>query len=122
MRLDQGRVVLLAGALFALAGPACAGSEAPVRAQTSAVAAIRSANEVGAEGAPRAAYHLELAKEQLELAERLIRDDEMEAAERMLLRAQADADLAIALTREARAQRDAERVRRQIRDLRQAQF
>jgi hypothetical protein len=121
MRLERTYVLFLAAPLLALAGYACAGSDAPLRAQTSAVAAIRSANEVGAEGAPRAAYHLELAKEQVAAAQRLIAEDEMEAAERMLRRAQADADLAIALTRQQEANRDAERVRQQIRDLRQAQ-
>jgi hypothetical protein len=62
--------------------------------------AIRAAEEVGAAHIPEAALHLELAKEQFEHARKLTSPDEQAAATRLLLRARADADLSLALTRQ----------------------
>ncbi|WP_437603710.1 DUF4398 domain-containing protein [Sorangium sp. So ce590] len=67
-------------------------------------AMIRAAEEVGAEEVPPADIHLCLAREQVERARRLSAEGVRDRARRMLLRAQADAELALALTREARAQ------------------
>ncbi len=78
---------------------ACAGSAAPASSTASAQAAIRSAREVGAERDPTAALHLQYAAEQFDRAERLSRNGDGDEAGRMLLRAQADAELAMALTR-----------------------
>jgi len=61
--------------------------------------AIRAAEEVGAAHNPEAALHLELAKEQFEHARRLTSADDRPASMRLLLRARADADLSLALTR-----------------------
>ena len=46
---------------------------------------------------PQAALHLKLAEEQLLAAKALIRDNDNKRAEYVLMRAQADAELAIAL-------------------------
>ncbi|KYF59148.1 hypothetical protein BE08_18160 [Sorangium cellulosum] len=67
-------------------------------------ALIRAAEEVGVEEIPRADLHLRLAREQVERARRLSAEGAPDRARRMLLRAQADAELAIACAREARAQ------------------
>ena len=64
------------------------------------VGAIRAAEEVGAAHTPEASLHLELAKEQFEHSRHLTTPDDRPAATRLLLRARADADLALALTRE----------------------
>jgi hypothetical protein len=61
--------------------------------------AIRAAEEVGAAHIPEAALHLQLAKEQFEQARRLTSPEERPMSTRLLLRARADADLALALTR-----------------------
>jgi hypothetical protein len=61
-------------------------------------AAIRSAEQSGAEEVPRAALHLQLAKEELEAATALHKSGDKEEAESMLLRAEADAELAIVLS------------------------
>jgi hypothetical protein len=61
--------------------------------------AIRSAEEVGAGKVPRAAFHLQLALEQSEHAKGLIASGDKVAANSLLLRAQADAELAVALVR-----------------------
>jgi len=62
--------------------------------------AIRAAEEVGAAHSPEAALHLELAKEQFEHARKLTSADDRPMSTRLLLRARADADLSLALTRE----------------------
>jgi hypothetical protein len=61
--------------------------------------AIRAAEEVGASSVPRAALYLQLAREGVENAQVLATKGEKEMAESMLLRAQADAELAVALSR-----------------------
>ncbi len=97
----------------------CAGAAAPTEAKTNTIAAIRSAREVGAERTPQAAYHLELAQEQLARAEQQIQHGRMQLAQRSLERARADADLAIALTREASVEEEARDVRTRIEEMRE---
>lgn len=92
------------GLLFA-AG--CASVPAPSERIVSARAAIRSASEVGATGDPNAALHLKLATDNFDEADRLMRQDDNERANLMLMRAEADAELAIVLTRAARSQETA---------------
>jgi hypothetical protein len=96
------RELALAAGWLALLGPAqaCAGAPAPTERLTTAEAAIRGAKEIDAQNLPRGALHLKLAREQVELAKRYIADDRNEGADLALLRAQADAELAIALARE----------------------
>ncbi len=67
--------------------------------ETSA-ATIRAAQEVGASEVPQAALHVQLAREQAEQAKGLLEQGERERAESLFARAQADADLALALARE----------------------
>jgi hypothetical protein len=55
---------------------------------------------LGAANQPKAQLHLQLAREQIGMANASIRDGDNEKADRMLVRAKADAELAIALTRE----------------------
>jgi pyridoxal biosynthesis lyase PdxS len=76
----------------------CAGSPAPNAKVASSEAAIRAAQETGSGNVPQAALHLKLAEEQLASAKALIRDNENKRAEYVLMRTQADAELAIALS------------------------
>jgi len=86
----------------------CASSfPVPSARVVSSNAAIRSAREVGAEHLPAAALHLRLAQEQYASAQRLIAKGENERADWKLQRAQADAELALALSRENVAQAEA---------------
>jgi hypothetical protein len=62
-------------------------------------AAMRAAEEVGAAKVPEAALRLQLAKEQVERAKTMTSESQQPAADRLVLRAQADADLALALAR-----------------------
>jgi len=54
---------------------------------------------VGAERDPTAALHLQYAREQFVRAEQLSQNGDGDEAQRMLLRAQSDAELAMAITR-----------------------
>ena len=79
---------------------ACASYPPPTERVTTAEAAIRAADEVGAGAVPRAALHLKLAQEQTETARHLMQDGYNERAEQTLKRAQADAELALAISKE----------------------
>ena len=70
--------------------------------------AIRAAEEVGAAHNPEAALHLQLAKEQFEHARKLTSAEDRPRATRLLLRARADADLSLALTREGTSKVEAQ--------------
>lgn len=82
-----------------LALAACGGTAASTARMGATQAAIRSADEVGAEREPTAALHLQYAREQFSQAEQLSRSGEGARAERVLARAEADAELALALSR-----------------------
>lgn len=75
----------------------CGSSEKIVNREAS-TSAIHAAQEVGASEVPSASLYLQLAKEGLTKAETLAKEGEKEQAESMLLRAQADAELAIILS------------------------
>lgn len=98
-------ITLTTGLLLALG---CAGNYPPPTQQMADVqSANRSATELGAQKNPRAELHLKLAEEQLEQARRAVADDDNERAESLLMRAKADAELAVALTRENSAKTQA---------------
>lgn len=75
----------------------CAAAK-PLHTEASS-AAIRSAEELGAKDVPQAALHLQLAKEGLEAASVLNERGQTDEGGSMLLRAEADAELAVALSR-----------------------
>jgi len=105
---------------LALAGilGACAAPLPPTQRMEANSAAIRSAEEVGAPKVPQAALHLQLAREQTEHAQALLAKGERGNAEGLLLRAEADADLAVALSREDTSKRQAQEAIEQVRKLR----
>src|SRR4029078_9957229 len=95
------RVSKIATATLLLAWLAGCGSyPPPTEPMTTAEAAIRGAEEVNASQIPRAALHLKLAQEQTDKAKRLMEDGYNERAELTLKRAQADAELAISISKE----------------------
>jgi hypothetical protein len=61
--------------------------------------------------------HLKLARDQLQEAKELMREDEHEKAHLMLQRATADAELALMLARKKDAEEKAERARQQVESL-----
>jgi hypothetical protein len=104
---------MIAAPLMMLA--ACGGTAASTARMGATQAAIRSAGEVGAEHNPTAALHLQYAREQFAQAEQLSRDGHGERAERVLARAEADADLALALSRRSTAMAAAQQATSQVR-------
>jgi hypothetical protein len=115
VRHPPGIGLLVAIGLSALTSLGCA--SAPLRTEGSA-SAIRAAEEVGADGVPRAALHLQLARENLDKASRLHKDGQKKEAESMLMRAEADAELAVALSREEGERREAAKAMDKVRQLR----
>jgi hypothetical protein len=111
--------LLTLAALAALAATACGGAPPPNDRLMASVAAERSAKEMGAQGTPQAALHLKLADEEIAQAKTLMKDGDNERAEYVLIRAKADAELSLALAKEASAKADAERVADQIKNLQQ---
>jgi hypothetical protein len=79
--------------------------------------AIRAAEEVGAAHNPEAALHLELAKEQFEHARKLTSADDRPKSTQLLLRARADADLSLALTRESTSKLEAQAALEKVKTL-----
>ncbi len=103
--------------LAAAACAACGGYPPPNDKLMASVAAARSAREVGAEQSPQASLHLKLADEQIARAKGLIKDGDNERAEYTLIRAKADAELALALAKEAAAKADTQQAVDQIKAL-----
>jgi hypothetical protein len=90
-----------------LAGAACGGSySAPVQRSADAQAATRAAQEVaaGTNNPPAAQLHLRLAQEGIARARGLMANGENRKADFALVRAKADAELALALARQESAQ------------------
>lgn len=102
------KTVLLALAATCAAG--CAGSyPVPTQRIEGARTAVEKAHGAGADMLPAAELHLKLAEEQTAAASAALRDGDNKRAEHLLLRAQADAELAAAMAREDKAKTDAPR-------------
>ncbi len=89
------------GAIAAVASVGCGASyPAPSEHLASSMAAVRAAQETGANNVPKAQLHLKLAEEQVAQAKALIADGKNERADYMTLRAYNDAALAMAIARQ----------------------
>jgi hypothetical protein len=97
---------------------ACGGAAVPQDSLTAAQADVKGAEVGGAADVPQAALHLKLAKDQIDEAQKQIKDGDNESAARTLDRAQADAELALSLSKEAKAQGDASDASDQVGKLR----
>jgi hypothetical protein len=95
----------------------CGGAAVPQEQFSAAQASVKGAEVAGANEDPRAALYLKLAREEVEKAKALMADDENEQAARIIDRAQADADLALVMAKEARAKKEASDTREQVDDL-----
>src|SRR5882762_1392607 len=85
----------------------CGSYPPPQDLMVNSQASVRAAQEVGAQNNPQASLHLKLAQEQVEQARQMMNDGDNERAKYVLLRAGADAELAVALAREASARSEA---------------
>jgi hypothetical protein len=105
--------------LLAVAAAGCASAAPPTEKLASSEAALRGAQEVGAQTVPEASLHLKLAQEQIAQAKGLMSDGENDSAGSVLDRAKADAELALALARENETRVEAEKAAEQVRALRE---
>ena len=101
-------------ALLCAALTGCGGMPPPNDQVAASQAAIRAATEVGGAQEPQAALHLKLAREQMDRAKMLIEDGDNETAQRVLERAEADAELARVLAKKSAAQAAAEEARTKV--------
>ncbi len=117
--ISKIRIMLFAVAVMATTIAAgCASAPAPLRTEAS-TSGIRAAQEAGAANVPQASLHLQLAKEELELAKGLAAKGEKKKAASMLLRAEADAELAVVLSHEDAEKAEAMAAVKRVRQLRQ---
>jgi len=92
-------------------------ANAPLRTEAS-TSGIRAAEEAGAAKVPQASLHLQMAREELAQARELSAKGEKEQAASMLLRAEADAELAVVLSREDAEKTEANAAVERVRELR----
>lgn len=110
--------LLLAGALGTVCSGCFGGAPVPADKLARSQAAVHAAEMIGADKSTEGSRHLRAAKEQLAEGKKLIVAGDQEAAGFLLQRAEADAELAMNITREAVAVADAEKTRDEIRNLR----
>jgi len=94
---------LTATILFTTCVVACGGSSLPPAKVAETQSSISAAAAVGADQNPQAALHLKMARDQLSEAQVLIDSGKNDEARLVLERANADAEVALMITREAEA-------------------
>jgi len=110
--------ILLFAVAFVAAAIVAGCASAPLKTEGS-TSGIRAAEEVGSADVPQASLHVQLAKEELDLAKGMAEKGDKEKAASMLLRAEADAELAIALSHGDAERLAAEEAMARVRQLRQ---
>ncbi len=103
----------ISAALFS----ACGGAPPPHDQMTSAVAAAKAAEVGGASTVPEATLQLKRANEEIERAKGLMANNDNEEAAKVLEKAQVDAELALALAKEKKAQTEAQQAIDQVQTL-----
>jgi hypothetical protein len=104
-------------ALFTMLVAGCGGSALPPAKVADTQSSISAAAAVGADQHPQAALHLKMARDQLKQAQALINDDKGDEARLVLERADADAEVALMLTREAEANAQAKKAQADVKGL-----
>jgi hypothetical protein len=109
--------------LFGLAfgASACGGAAVPQEQLTAAQAAIRAAEVGGAPNDPQAALLVKKCQDGVVEAKKLIEDGNNHRAEMVLMRAQVDAELALALAQEISMKNEAAGARKQVQELKSRQ-
>jgi hypothetical protein len=98
---------------------ACGGAPRPEAQAAKSKSAVSAAEAVGAQSYPKAALHLKMAKDQIGTADRLITDGDNEEADLVLQRAEADAELALALAREEKQRVEAQEALKKVQELKE---
>ena len=109
--------------LFSLAigTTACGGAAVPQEQLTAAQAAIRAAEVGGAPNDPQASLLVKKCQDGVAEAKKLIEDGDNHRAEMVLMRAQADAELALALAQEITMKNEAAGAKKQVQELKSRQ-
>ncbi len=103
----RGSIVSIIGAGLALALCGCASVPPPTDHLAKSEGSIRGAAEIGAQGIPQASLYLKYAQEELQAGKALMQNGDNERASYVLLRAHADAELALNIARENQARNGA---------------
>lgn len=98
-------------------GVGCSAATLPADRVAAPRESIRAAEELGADKVPRASLHLKLARDQISVADALLRDGDEARASWVLLRAEADAELAVAYAKEDTTRTEAREAQAKIREL-----
>jgi len=101
----------------ALALVACSSSHSMPANYAPAQAAIGAADAVGARNEPRAALHLKMARDAVAQAQTLASRGKEHEAQLTLERARTDAELALMVTREVTARREASAAKHEVQGL-----
>ena len=104
--------------LLALAASSCGGAEIPDE-NYAPEQTIAAAEERSAEDHPEAQLHMQLARDQMNEANKLKEDGKDKDANLLMMRAQADADYALALLRRADQQASTAEIREKLSALRE---
>ena len=104
-------------ALVTFSVVACGGSSLPPAKVADTQSSITAASAVGADQHPQAALHLKMARDQLKQAQGLIDDGKDDQAKLVLERADADAQVALMLTREAEASANVKKTQAEVNGL-----
>jgi hypothetical protein len=91
---------------IATMGMGCATATLPAEQLASTEASVRAAQELGAQNVPKAELHLRLAKEEVAQAHKFAESGDEDLGKMQLERAKADAELAVALSRQATAEQN----------------
>ncbi len=113
------KIAILAGSLLTGLFIVGCGSNAVVVDEELTTSSIRAAEEVGASDISSASLYLQLAKEELVKAQTFAENGDKEEAESMLLRASADGELAVALSRSETDKKEAADAIERVNQLRQ---
>jgi hypothetical protein len=114
---ESGFGVLVMAAALA----ACGGAQLNQNKVTEVQSAVRAAEEIGANDQPKASLHLQLARDELNEAQRLADAGDSDGANLLLQRAEADAELAIQLARTEQEQQKARESWAKIQELKKNQ-
>jgi len=109
------RPLFLSLSVFAATG--CASVPPPTARLATSEAAVRAADELKANETPAAQFHLKLAQDQLTEAKALVEKGENERATMLLVRSEADAELAVTLAKETVSAHDAKTAQGKVQKL-----
>jgi hypothetical protein len=111
-------IVRVLSLVVVTAAVGCATAPIPSEKLAATEGAARAAEEFGANEHPEAQLYLKLAQEQLDEAKSRIERKDMDRVPALLARAQADAELALELSKSIEAKEEAERLAREVAGLR----